>query len=176
MRSTLQKQRQQMLRVNAAGERGAVRIYEGQYAALKHTADAPLIAHMLAQEKSHSECFDALCASESVARTRFTPLWDVAGYALGYLSAKIGGHRGAMACTVAVEEVIDRHYTTQLECLQHQPTAAPLRELIEACRADELEHHATALHEGAAQLRGYTPFTGAVRAATRLAIWLSKRV
>jgi ubiquinone biosynthesis monooxygenase Coq7 len=167
-----------MLRVDQAGEYGATRIYAGQLAVMgdraPHSAE---IAAMAAQEAGHRARFDALIAARGVRPTALQPLWSVAGYALGAATALIGPE-AAMACTAAVEEEIDRHYTRQLDALQAD-TADPdpeLAALIEDFRADEREHRAAALRLGAERAPAFPLLSGAIRLGCRAAIRLSERI
>ncbi len=162
-----------MLRVNHAGEYGAVRIYEGQLAVLRRSGAARSLRHMAAQERRHLEAFDRLIGERRVRPTLLSPLWHVAGFALGAGTALLGP-AAAMACTVAVEEVIDEHYARQAEQLGDDE--APLRATVEEFRADELAHRDEALRQGAEQAPAYPLLTGAVKAGSRLAIWLSERL
>ena len=164
-----------MIRVNHAGEYGAISIYEGQLAVLKNSSVAPVIQQMLDQEKKHFDHFNETMKERRVRPTLLSPLWHVAGFALGAGSALLG-KRAAMACTVAVESVIDTHYQDQLHQLQGESEEAPLRALIEECHREEMEHHDTSLQNEAEQMPGYKPFTTAVKMASRLAIFLSKRL
>ncbi len=100
------------------------------------------------------------------------PIWHVAGFALGAATALMG-EKAAMACTVAVEEVIDEHYAKQ--AAQLGDDEKPLRETIEEFRAEELEHRDEALVQGAEQAPGYPALSAGIKAASRLAIWLSTR-
>lgn len=162
-----------MIRVDQAGEYGAARIYDGQLAVLKESAAASAVRHMAAQEKRHLERFDALVAERRVRPTALSPLWHLAGYALGAATALLG-ERAAMACTVAVEEVIDEHYRGQLETLGG--TDADLAAIVADFRADEIAHRDTALKHGAADTPGYPLLSAAIKAGSRLAIWLSTRI
>jgi ubiquinone biosynthesis monooxygenase Coq7 len=162
-----------MIRVDQAGEYGAVRIYAGQLAVLGRTGSGDVVRTMAATEREHLERFDDLVADRGVRPTALQPLWHVAGYALGAATALLG-ERAAMACTVAVEEVIDRHYAEQAERLGDDE--AELRETIEKFRAEEIEHKDEALAHGAEGAPGYELLTGAVKAGSRLAIWLSTRI
>ena len=162
-----------MIRVDQAGEYGAARIYDGQLAVLKESAAASAVRHMAAQEKRHLELFDALVAERRVRPTALSPLWHVAGYALGAATALLG-ERAAMACTVAVEEVIDEHYRGQLETLGG--TDADLAAIVADFRADEIAHRDTALKHGAAETPGYPLLSAAIKAGSRVAIWLSTRI
>jgi 3-demethoxyubiquinol 3-hydroxylase len=161
-----------MLRVDHAGEYGAVRIYEGQLAVLGRTAAAPIIRRMAAQEKKHLERFDRLLPERRVRPTLLGPVWHAAGFALGAATALLG-ERAAMACTVAVEEVIDEHYTAQAAALGDEEPA--LKSTIEEFRQDELAHRDEGLAHGAEQATGYEGLTAAIKTASRLAIWLSTR-
>jgi len=165
---------ERMLRVNHAGEYGAVRIYQGQLAILGEKDAGPVIRHMLDQEKEHLEAFDELVANRRVRPTAMLPFWHLAGFALGAGTALLG-EKAAMACTVAVEEVIDEHYAGQVEHLEGEGEDG-LRDTFEKFREDELAHRDTGLDHGAKQAPAYELLTGAVKAGSRLAIWLSTRV
>ena len=163
-----------MLRVNQAGEYGATRIYAGQLAVLRRNASASkLIARMAGQEQRHLDRFNALMSSRRVRPTMLQPAWNVAGFALGAATALMS-EEAAMACTDAVETEIDRHYGRQLDALGDDDPE--LAADIAAFRAEELEHRDTARQAGAARAFGYPVLSGAVRAACRLAIGLSKRI
>jgi 3-demethoxyubiquinol 3-hydroxylase len=163
-----------MIRVNQAGEFGAKRIYAGQLAILgdRHPAGRS-IAHMAAQEQRHLDAFDALMAERGVRPTALHPVWNAAGFALGAVTAAIGPE-AAMACTVAVETEIDRHYSEQLEELGDSDPA--LSAMIAEFRAEELEHKATALAEGAERAPAYPFMSAAIRMGCRVAIAVSKRI
>jgi ubiquinone biosynthesis monooxygenase Coq7 len=163
-----------MLRVDHAGEFGAVRIYEGQLAVLGQTGRAAAeIRRMAAAEERHLAVFAAELGARRVRPTLLQPLWSAAGYALGAATALMG-ERAAMACTVAVEEVIDDHYQAQAEYFAVEDPS--LEETVRAFRADELAHRQTALAHGAERAPGYELLTGAIKAGSRLAIWLSTRL
>ena len=163
-----------MLRVNQAGEYGATRIYAGQLAVLRPNSPAArLISRMAAQEQVHLTRFNALMSGRGVRPTALQPFWTAAGFALGAVTALIS-EEAAMACTEAVETEIDLHYSSQLaEIGDEDPELAAT---IEEFRAEEIEHRDIAREAGAAQAVGYPLLTGAVRAACRLAIGLSKRI
>ena len=168
-----------MLRVDQAGEYGAVRIYQGQMAVLGKTAAEPTLQHMLKQEEHHLATFDRLVGERRVRPTLLQPFWHVAGFALGAGTALLG-EKAAMACTVAVEEVIDEHYAEQVARLDARTgtdDAEPeLRDTFETFRQEELEHRDTALAGGAENAPGYELLSAAVKAGSRLAIWLSTRL
>jgi len=162
------KELEQIIRVNQAGEFGAVQIYRGQLAVLRRKDCASVIEHMLDQEYNHLKKFNELMVARQVRPTVLTPIWRVAGYALGVASAALG-EKAAMACTVAVEEVIDQHYAEQERALDDKP----LKKLITKCRKEENEHKEIGLSYGVSE---YPIMSGMIKAATRSAIWLSKRV
>lgn len=161
------------LRVNQAGELGAVRIYQGQRAVLGKGRHGPLLAHMAAQEQHHLDTFSRLISERGVRPTFLSPLWHVAGFALGAGTALLG-ERAAMACTVAVEEAIDEHYADQAARLDEDEAA--LKATIEDFRAEELEHRDIGLANGAEQAPAYPLLSGAIKTGCKLAIWLSERV
>ncbi len=164
---------ERMIRVDHAGEYGAVRIYEGQLAVLGKSAKAPVIERMVAQEREHLSAFDKLVADNRVRPTAMLPLWHIAGFALGAGTALLG-ESAAMACTVAVEEVIDEHYAGQIARLGDED--GDLRDTFEKFRLEEVEHRDTGLEHGAEKTPGYEALTGLVKAGSRFAIWLSERV
>jgi len=163
-----------MIRVNQAGEYGATRIYAGQLAVLgnRHPV-ARDIAHMADQESRHRVFFDRMITERHVRPTIMAPFWNVAGFALGAVTAAIGP-RAAMACTAAVETEIDRHYAEQLVELGDDDRE--LSAAIADFRAEELEHKEAALAAGAEGLPGYPILSGVIRAGCRTAIALAKRI
>jgi ubiquinone biosynthesis monooxygenase Coq7 len=162
-----------MIRVDHAGEYGAARIYDGQLAMLGDRPVADTIRRMAEQERRHLKTFDRLVVERRVRPTALSPVWHAAGYALGAASALLG-ERAAMACTVAVEDVIQQHYAEQAAKLGDDE--AELRATIEEFRADEIEHHDTGLEHEAELAPGYRVLSEAVKAGSRLAIWLSTRI
>ena len=128
---------------------------------------------MAGTEKRHLSRFDQLLIERRVRPTLLHPLWTVAGYALGAATAFLG-ERAAMACTVAVEEVIDEHYQQQAEYLGDADPG--LRDEILAFRNDEIAHRAIAVVHGAEDTPGYELISAAIKAGSRLAIWLSTRL
>ena len=170
---------ERLIRVNQAGEYGAKRIYQGQIDVLRRRHDPEsrhalqLVTHMAEQEQEHLDGFNAKIVERRVRPTLMTPVWHLGGYAMGALTAMLGT-KAAMACTVAVESVIDQHYAEQLAELGDEEPE--LRTMIHQYREDELEHHDTGLEQGAEQAPAYPVLLGAVKTATRAAIWLSKRI
>lgn len=162
-----------MLRVDHAGEYGAARIYAGQLAVLGRAKTAGAIRRMADEERRHLALFDRLLVERRVRPSLLAPLWHVAGYALGAATALMG-EKAAMACTVAVEEVIDRHYARQAEALgEDEPE---LKATVEAFRADELQHRDIGLAHGAAETPGYGLLTETIKAGARAAIWMAERI
>ncbi|WP_298724015.1 demethoxyubiquinone hydroxylase family protein [uncultured Ferrovibrio sp.] len=162
-----------ILRVDHAGEYGAKRIYEGQLAVLGKAPSAPTIRHMAEQEQKHLDAFDRLLPQRRVRPTLLGPVWHAGAFALGAATALLG-EKAAMACTEAVEEVIDQHYAKQVEKLgEAEPE---LRALLEKFRAEEIEHRDIARAEGATDAPGYNLLSKGIKALTRGAIWLSERI
>jgi ubiquinone biosynthesis monooxygenase Coq7 len=164
-----------MIRVDQAGEYGAARIYAGQLAVLGNRHPfAREIARMAEQEQRHLDVFNRLVAARRVRPTALQPIWHVAGFALGAATALIGP-RAAMACTVAVETEIDRHYGAQREALADGGDPE-LAAHIADFQAEEREHRATALEHEAEKTPLYPLLSAGIRAACRLAIQASKRI
>jgi ubiquinone biosynthesis monooxygenase Coq7 len=161
-----------MIRVDHAGEYGAVRIYDGQLAVAGPGRARDEIRRMAEQEKRHLSEFEELARARRVRPTVLQPFWHLTGFALGAATALLG-ERAAMACTVGVEEVIDEHYLDQAERLGGAEPV--LRERIVSFRADELRHRDAALTYGAADSIGFELVSAVAKAGSRLAIWLSTR-
>ena len=165
-----------MIRVDQAGEFGATKIYEGQLAVMgdrgPHSAE---IRHMAEQEEGHRARFDAFMAERRVRPTALQPFWSAAGYALGAGTALLGPE-AAMACTAAVEEEIDKHYSEQLDRLAENNSDPELAEMIEEFREDEREHRDAALANGAEQAPAYPLLSGAIKLGCRIASKVSERV
>ena len=166
-----------MIRVDHAGEFGALRIYEGQLAVLGRS-QAPsenvrAIRRMAAQEQKHFDAFDRMIKDRAVRPTALEPVWRAAGFALGAATALMG-EKAAMACTVAVEDVIDEHYARQIERLGTDE--AELKSAIQKFHAEECAHRDEALERGARDTPGYAILSGAIRFSCRVAIALSERL
>lgn len=158
------KRLHEIIRVNHAGEFGAKWIYKGQLAVLGRHAT---IEHMKAQEDVHLKMFNELAIENQVRPTIFQPLCAIGGFAMGALSALWGGEKGAHACTMAVEAVIERHYENQLCELSAEPA---LRQKIEVCLADEKEHYEQAKCDGGMEAPAYQTLTKIVKTITQSAI------
>jgi len=167
---------EEMIRVDHAGEYGATRIYQGQIAVLEAVSrDEKALAairRMAAQESRHLERFNQIVNERRIRPTALSPIWDVAGFALGAATALLGS-RAAMACTAAVEEVIDDHYGGQLERLDSDPD---LKQAIGEFRADEIAHRNEALVHGAEDAPAYRLLSDTIKAGCRLAIRLSEKI
>lgn len=161
-----------MIRVDHAGEYGAKRIYEGQLSVL---GDDPVISRMADQERAHLDFFNKEIVARRTRPTALHPLWHVAGYALGVVTAKMG-RPAAMACTVAVETVIAEHYDGQLKALKNNPKEKKLRAAIKKFKAEEEEHHEIGLSNAAEQAAGYALLTRLIKSGTRLAIAVAKKI
>jgi len=165
-----------MIRVDHAGEYGAMRIYEGQLAVLgrrpRDRKAASAIRRMAAQEARHLERFEKLVNEREVRPTALSPVWQVAGFALGAATALLGV-KAAMACTASVEEVIDEHYARQIERLAGDPE---LKAAVTKFRAEEIEHRNEALAHGATEAPRYRLLSESIKAGCRLAIRLSEKI
>ncbi len=168
--------RSEMIRVDQAGEFGATRIYAGQLAVMgdrgPHSAE---IRGMAEQEEGHRAEFDALMAQRGVRPTALQPFWHVAGFALGAGSALMGPE-AAMACTAAIEEEIDQHYSRQLDELEKDGDDPELAGMIARFREDERDHRDAALAAGAEKAPAYSLLTAAIRLGCRTAIRLSEKI
>lgn len=167
----------EILRVDHAGELGAVSIYRGQRAVLDAAKGRERIvdqlAEMEAHEARHLARFDALLNERQVRPTALTPLWRLAGFALGAGTALMG-EKAAHACTEAVETVIEAHYAGQIEELSERDPA--LAAELSVFRDEELAHRDLARAEGAQEAPGYAMLSAAIRAGCRAAIKISEKL
>lgn len=161
------------LRVNHAGEFGAKQIYAGQLAVLGNSDIGDTLRHMAEQEEVHLKYFSDELLRRRVRPTALHPLWRVLGFALGAGTALLG-KEAAMACTVAVEEVIDAHYEAQLDHLPANENE--LKKKIKKFQAEELEHRDIGIDHGAETTPGYKFLYRAISGGCKAAIWLSKRI
>jgi 3-demethoxyubiquinol 3-hydroxylase len=167
----------EILRVDHAGELGAVHIYRGQRAVMNAAPHKDRIAYQLqemeSQEAEHLAAFDALLNSHKVRPTLLAPVWRAAGFALGVGTALMG-EKAAHACTEAVETVIEEHYAGQVEELKSRDPA--LAETLAKFRQEELAHRDLAVEEGAREAVGYGLLGAVIRAGCRAAIKISEKV
>jgi len=162
------------LRVDHAGEYGAVRIYQGQLAVLGDNHPmSDTIKHMKAQEDVHLERFNSLIRDRDARPTLLTPFWHVAGFALGAGTALLGV-KAAMVCTEAVETVIDDHYAGQIAQLGEDEPA--LAEELEKFRQEEIEHRDTAVEHGAHEAPAYGLLSGLIQLGCKTVIKIAERV
>jgi ubiquinone biosynthesis monooxygenase Coq7 len=176
--STNDARRHEMLRVDHAGEYGAVAIYRGQLAVFGRQSGRERITaqlrEMAEQEQAHLDAFDKLLASGHVRPTALSPVWNAAGFALGAATALLG-EKAAHACTEAVETVIEEHYGDQIAELEaggDKELAAKLAQF----RDEEIAHKDLAAAEGASQAPGYPILSALIRTGCRLAIRISEKV
>lgn len=172
-----QRKLSEMIRVDHAGEFGAVQIYKGQRAVFERVAGkadtADMIADMEAGEATHLATFDRLVAERNVRPTLMAPIWRIAGFSLGAVTALIG-EKAAHACTEAVENVIEEHYAKQAEALTD--IDPELKSIVERFRADELGHRDAAVAEGAREAPGYAFLSAAIKFGCRAAIRISEKI
>ena len=167
----------QMLRVDHAGEYGAVAIYRGQQAVFRRNAKTRTIAAQLAQmeaeEQKHLDAFDALLVERKVRPTAMTPIWNMAGYGLGVVTALIG-EKAAHACTEAVENVIEQHYGEQVEEIKDEEPE--LAATFAQFREDELHHRDTAVEAGAHEAPAYGLLSRVITAGCKAAIKITEKI
>jgi ubiquinone biosynthesis monooxygenase Coq7 len=171
----MNEQVKKFIRVDHAGEYGAARIYAGQLAILGRGRHAATLQHMKDQEQVHLDTFAGLIARRRVRPTVLLPLWNLAGFALGAVTAAMGP-RAAMACTVAVEETIDAHYAAQEAALAEDDAETPLRETIAKFRAEELEHRDIGLANEAEKAIGYRLLSRVIKTGCKAAIRISEQI
>ena len=164
----------EIIRVDHAGEYGATKIYAGQLAVFGMKSKiGKTIKHMADQEQEHIETFDKLIVERKVRPTLFMPIWNFAGYTLGITTALMG-KKAAMARTVAVEDVIGKHYEKQ--ALQLGNNEKKLKKTILKFRDDELEHHDIGIDNDAEKTLGYTVLSKFIKTGCKVAIAISKKV
>ena len=177
MKKTNKKKLEEFIRVDHAGERGAIKIYEGQLLALKTFKKDPellkLVEEMREHEQEHSDFFENEIRERNIKPTKFLPLWDLLGVGLGFGST-ILGKKAAMLCTASVEEVIDKHYQSQIDQLQDDEKK--LREKIKKFRADELEHKDIAYEHGATKKGFYSLMDKIIKTGSKIAINISEKI
>jgi len=168
---------EEFIRVDHAGERGAVKIYEGQLLALntlvKDENLKKTIEEMKIHEKEHSDFFEKEIKKRNIKPTKFLPLWDLLGVGLGF-SSTILGKKAAMLCTASVEEVIDKHYQNQID--QLGPEEKELKKKIIKFREDELHHKDIAYEKGATKKGFYSIMDKIIKTGSKLAINISEKV
>ena len=168
---------EEFIRVDHAGERGAVKIYEGQLLALntlvKNESLKKTIEEMKIHEKEHCDFFENEIKKRNISPTKFLPLWDLLGLGLGFGSTLLG-KRAAMLCTASVEEVIDKHYLNQIN--QLGPNEQDLKNKIIKFREDELHHKDIAYEEGATKKGFYSILDKIIKTGSKVAINISEKI
>ena len=176
MRQTNKKKIEEFIRVDHAGERGAIKIYEGQLLALntivKNSDLKDTIEHMKEHEIEHCEFFEKEIKRRNIKPTRFLKLWDLLGLGLGF-GTTILGKEAAMLCTASVEEVIQDHYANQINQLKDDERE--LKEKIIKFREDEIDHKDIAYNEGASKKGLYQILDGVIKTGSRIAIKISEK-
>ncbi len=171
------KKIEEFIRVDHAGERGAVKIYEGQLLALKtFVKDDNLkktIEEMKEHEKEHCDFFESEIKKRNIAPTKFLPLWDLLGVGLGFGSTLLG-KKAAMLCTASVEEVIDEHYLNQIKQLDKNEIR--LKKKIIKFREDELSHKDIAYEKGATKRGPYSILDKIIKTGSKIAINISEKI
>ena len=177
MKKTNKSKVEEFIRVDHAGERGAIKIYEGQLLALNtFIKDDDLkkkIEEMKVHEKEHCDYFENEIKKRKIQPTKFLPLWDILGVGLGF-SSTILGKKAAMLCTASVEEVIDEHYSDQIRQLGSDEKN--LKEKIIKFREDELHHKDIAYKEGATKKGLYSILDKIIKTGSKIAINISEKV
>jgi len=177
MQKTDKKILEEIIRVDHAGERGAIKIYEGQLLALKTIKQDEMlkdkIEKMKEQEKEHLAYFEKEIKKRKIKPTYLLPLWDVMSVALGFGSALLG-KKATMLCTASVEEVIDEHYKNQLIKLGNDEK--DLKKKIEKFKEDEVHHKNTAYELGASNKGIYSIMDKLIRTGSRIAITISEKI
>ncbi len=168
---------EEFIRVDHAGERGAIKIYEGQLLALNTLVkDENLkkkIEEMKIHEKEHYEFFKKEIKKRKIAPTKLLPLWDLLGVGLGFGSTLLG-KKAAMLCTASIEEVIDKHYQNQIS--QLDTSEKELKKNIIKFREDELHHKDIAYEEGATKKGCYFLLDKIIKTGSRIAINISEKI
>jgi 3-demethoxyubiquinol 3-hydroxylase len=171
--TTSRRDIERFLRVDHAGERAAQQIYKGQLAVLANHEMADEIRHMMDQEVEHLETFDSLLNERQVRPSLLDPLWGAAGFTLGVVTAAMGP-KAAMACTIAVEEVIGEHYQKQADILGEDEPA--LQATVERFRDEELEHRDIAVEHDGREARHYSLLRKVIQRGCRTAIKIAEKV
>ena len=164
---------ERFLRVDHAGERAAQQIYKGKLAVLANHEMADEIRHMMDQEVEHLETFDSLLNERQVRPSLLDPLWGAAGFTLGVVTAAMGP-KAAMACTIAVEEVIGEHYQKQADILGEDERE--LQATVERFRDEELEHRDIAVEHDGREARHYSLLRKVIQRGCRTAIKIAEKV
>ena len=177
MKKTNKKKLEEFIRVDHAGERGAIKIYEGQLLALntliKNDDLKKKIEEMQIHEREHCDYFENEIIKRNIKPTKFLPLWDLLGVGLGFGSTLIG-KKAAMLCTASVEEVIDQHYKKQIDQLNNDEKE--LKSKIVKFREDEIHHKDIAYEQGATKEGFYSVMDKIIKTGSKIAIFISEKI
>ena len=177
MKKANKKKVEEFIRVDHAGERGAIKIYEGQLLALntivKDENLKKIIEEMKVHEEEHCNFFENEIKKRNIKPTKLLPFWDLLGIGLGFGST-ILGKKAAMLCTASVEEVIDSHYQNQIN--QLNSNEKKLREKITKFREDELKHKDIAYEKGATKNGIYSILDKIIKTGSKIAINVSEKI
>ncbi len=165
----------EFLRVDHAGERAAQTIYKGQIAALRNHKNVNELKHMMEQEQEHLDTFDELINEYKVRPSLFDPVWKSAGFLLGRITGSFG-MKAAMACTIAVEEVIGNHYAQQIKILEDEGKDKKLIKILKKFRDDELDHQNTAIDFDGKNALGYKAMKFIIQNGCKTAIKIAKKI
>jgi len=177
MKKSNKKKIEEFIRVDHAGERGAIKIYEGQILALstvvKNNEHKKTVEEMMEHEKEHASFFEKEIKKRNIKPTKFLPIWDLLGMGLGFGST-ILGKKAAMLCTASVEEVIDKHYQNQIDNIEEDEIE--LKKKIIRFREDELHHKDIAYEKGATKEGLYSIFDKLIKTGSKIAIRISEKI
>ena len=177
MKKTNKNKIEEFIRVDHAGERGAIKIYEGQLLALNTIVEneelKKKIEEMQVHEREHCDYFEKEIKRRNIKPTKFLPLWDLLGVGLGFGSTLIG-KKATMLCTASVEEVIDKHYQNQINQLKNDEKE--LKSKIIKFRDDELHHKDIAYEEGATKKGFYLIMDKIIKTGSKIAIGISEKI
>ena len=177
MKKTNKKILEEIIRVDHAGERGAIKIYEGQLLALKTLKKDKILENTIEEMKQHEfehlEYFEKQIQMRNIKPTHLLPLWDLMGVTLGFGSVLLG-RKASMLCTASVEEVIDKHYSNQIQKIG--PDEKDLKNKIKKFRNDEINHKDTAYEKGATKAGIYSLMNAIIKTGSKIAIKISEKI
>jgi ubiquinone biosynthesis monooxygenase Coq7 len=174
--SLTQNQRliRRILRVNHAGEHGAVSIYSAQLKRLRvGTTDIEAwLTETMSHEQEHRSAFREAMAPRFAKPCRALSVWSIGGWCLGWITA-LWGRTGIMACTAAVERTVHAHLAEQVSFLRCYDF--DLAALVERIQVEESSHLAYAEANLTNDLRLAGPLSVFIACATEILIALSTR-
>lgn len=164
-----------ILKVDHAGEQGAICVYRAQWAIAALTAPSmrEQLADFLLHEKRHRSIFGAAMMERGLSRCRSYVLCSIGGYLLGAVTALLG-RKAIAATTIAIESVVLRHLAEQRDMLATvDPEAAGI---IGTIVEDEQFHHDRSLDEIDVDRPWLSGLRAIVRQATESVIWLGMKL